>query len=45
MNNTLVLFTLDCNCTHVIAFKQAEGINTIQTFIVSVHLLWYKYMT
>jgi hypothetical protein len=29
MNSTHVLFTLDCNCIHVIAFKQAEGTNVI----------------
>jgi hypothetical protein len=29
MNNTLVLFMLDGNCSSVIAFKQAEGINVI----------------
>jgi hypothetical protein len=44
MNSTLVLFTLDCNCTRAFTLKQAEGIDVVQILITSIHLLWSKYV-
>jgi hypothetical protein len=38
-SNTPVLFTLDCNCSRVIAFKQVEGINVIQSLKVHIYSL------
>jgi hypothetical protein len=34
-----VLFTLDYNCSRVITFKQAEGINVIQSLKVHLYSL------
>jgi hypothetical protein len=44
MNSALVLFMQDCNCIHVIAFSQAEGIYVTWTLILLIHLARNKYI-
>jgi hypothetical protein len=40
MNSSTVLFTLDCNHSHVNTFEQAEGINVIQILLIFIYILW-----
>jgi hypothetical protein len=39
MNNSVVLFTLDYNHSHVNTFEQDEGINVIQIMLILMHIL------
>jgi hypothetical protein len=39
MNNSVILFTLDCNHSHVNTFEQDEGINVIQIMLILMHIL------
>jgi hypothetical protein len=39
MNSSTVLFTLDCNHSHINAFEQAEGIDVIQILLILMHIL------
>jgi hypothetical protein len=39
MNNNIVLFTLDCNRSHITTFEQAVGIDVIQILLILIHVL------
>jgi uncharacterized protein YhhL (DUF1145 family) len=39
MNNSTVLYTLNCIHPHVNAFEQAEGINVIYNLLILMHAL------
>jgi hypothetical protein len=40
MNSNTILFTLDCNHSHVNTFEQDEGINVMQILLILIHTLW-----
>jgi hypothetical protein len=39
MNISTVLFMLNCNCSRVITFDQAKGINVMQIFLILLKTL------
>jgi hypothetical protein len=39
MNNSTVLFTLNCNHSHVNSSEQAEGINVKQILLILIHTI------